>query len=155
MHAMNGLTHTEVAQLKRQLELELADARKAMLEEFSNRRHGVGGSAFREGIDAAALPNAVPEPDLAIVGGALAARRAIEGAFAAIEAGTYGACENCGRHIGLKRLRALPATAVCVRCERRLSEPVARTKRAPAASSRPLPGRSRSSLTRVTHARRA
>ena len=31
--------------------------------------------------------------------------------------GTYGTCEECGRRIPLARLRALPATRLCVTCE--------------------------------------
>ncbi|MCU1368055.1 MAG: hypothetical protein JWN39_3694 [Ilumatobacteraceae bacterium] len=33
-----------------------------------------------------------------------------------LDAGTYGACESCGRPIGFDRLSALPASTHCVSC---------------------------------------
>jgi DnaK suppressor protein len=41
----------------------------------------------------------------------------IRAAEARLAAGTYGTCEECGRAIPLARLRALPATRLCVTCE--------------------------------------
>ena len=41
----------------------------------------------------------------------------IREAEARLAAGTYGTCEECGRAIPLTRLRALPATRLCVTCE--------------------------------------
>ena len=37
-------------------------------------------------------------------------------AQARLETGTFGVCERCGRPIPLARLRAIPATRVCVGC---------------------------------------
>jgi RNA polymerase-binding protein DksA len=42
----------------------------------------------------------------------------IDGAQARLAAGTFGACERCGKSIPLARLRALPAARLCVACER-------------------------------------
>lgn len=33
-----------------------------------------------------------------------------------LEDGTYGACERCGDHIGVDRLRVLPAARRCIGC---------------------------------------
>jgi RNA polymerase-binding protein DksA len=41
----------------------------------------------------------------------------IEAALERMAAGTYGTCEDCGKPISEKRLRAIPYTAVCVPCE--------------------------------------
>ena len=41
----------------------------------------------------------------------------IEDALERIEAGTYGACEDCGQPIPERRLRAIPYTVVCIACE--------------------------------------
>lgn len=41
----------------------------------------------------------------------------IDAAQARLAAGTFGACERCGKSIPLRRLRALPATRLCVACE--------------------------------------
>jgi RNA polymerase-binding transcription factor DksA len=41
----------------------------------------------------------------------------IEAAERRLTAGTYGTCEECGGAIPPARLRALPATRLCVSCE--------------------------------------
>jgi DnaK suppressor protein len=40
----------------------------------------------------------------------------IEEALRRIEAGEFGICEECDEEIGIGRLRAQPATTLCVRC---------------------------------------
>lgn len=44
----------------------------------------------------------------------------VEAAFERLGAGTYGACEACGRPIGDERLRALPFTRFCVDDQQRV-----------------------------------
>jgi DnaK suppressor protein len=41
----------------------------------------------------------------------------IDEAFARIESGVYGSCEECGEEIGLERLKARPVTALCISCK--------------------------------------
>lgn len=48
--------------------------------------------------------------------------RNIEEALRRLEEGTYGYCEECGRAIGIKRLRVLPFTRYCVRCQEKLEK---------------------------------
>ncbi len=43
----------------------------------------------------------------------------VEEALARVADGTYGYCIDCGTGIPLERLRALPATEMCVGCSRR------------------------------------
>lgn len=38
-------------------------------------------------------------------------------AFARIEDGSYGRCEECGREIGIERLKARPVTTLCIACK--------------------------------------
>ena len=43
----------------------------------------------------------------------------IDAALTRVRAGTYGACETCGRDIGTARLEALPAARTCIGCAAR------------------------------------
>jgi DnaK suppressor protein len=38
-------------------------------------------------------------------------------AFARIEDGSYGRCEECGNEIGIERLKARPVTTLCIACK--------------------------------------
>ena len=54
------------------------------------------------------------EKDLAILERVEAELTDVEYAVRRLEDGTYGTCEVCGREIDEERLRALPATRLCV-----------------------------------------
>lgn len=41
---------------------------------------------------------------------------AIDAALLRIEDGTYGVCLDCGAHIGMPRLSAMPAADLCIGC---------------------------------------
>jgi DnaK suppressor protein len=41
----------------------------------------------------------------------------INAAFARIDRGVYGVCEECGDKIGLARLKARPVTTLCIACK--------------------------------------
>ncbi len=43
--------------------------------------------------------------------------KAIDGAFARLDAGRYGICDLCGAEIPLARLKALPFAIYCVECQ--------------------------------------
>jgi DnaK suppressor protein len=43
--------------------------------------------------------------------------REVEGALDRLEQGAYGTCEECGAAINLERLKVLPFTTYCVRCQ--------------------------------------
>jgi len=45
--------------------------------------------------------------------------REVENALDRLEEGTYGICEDCGASIKLERLKVLPFTTCCVRCQER------------------------------------
>ena len=38
-------------------------------------------------------------------------------AFARIEEGSYGQCDECGGDIGIERLKARPVTTLCIACK--------------------------------------
>jgi DnaK suppressor protein len=42
----------------------------------------------------------------------------VDAAIARLDAGTYGACQRCGRPIPPERLEALPWAAYCIACQR-------------------------------------
>lgn len=41
----------------------------------------------------------------------------IDEAFARIDEGSYGRCDECGGEIGIERLRARPVTTLCIACK--------------------------------------
>jgi DnaK suppressor protein len=41
----------------------------------------------------------------------------IDEAFARLETGAYGRCDECGNDIGLARLKARPVTTLCISCK--------------------------------------
>ncbi len=48
--------------------------------------------------------------------------RNINEALRRLDEGTYGYCEECGREIGIKRLKVLPFARYCVECQGRLEK---------------------------------
>lgn len=44
----------------------------------------------------------------------------IDHALARIDAGSYGVCANCGKPIGVARLRARPYAELCIGCAKAL-----------------------------------
>jgi DnaK suppressor protein len=49
--------------------------------------------------------------------------RDVERALAKVDEGTYGACDECGKHIGQERLEAIPWATVCISCAARARPP--------------------------------
>ncbi len=45
--------------------------------------------------------------------------RSLAAALVRVSEGTYGTCEECGRSIPAVRLRALPESSTCIRCQAR------------------------------------
>ena len=57
--------------------------------------------------------------DLALRDRSRAELRRVENALRKLDAGTYGACENCGNPIAPERLQAIPWAPFCIECARR------------------------------------
>ncbi len=53
---------------------------------------------------------------------------AIEDALARLGEGSYGECEECGEDIGVGRLKVMPFTRLCVRCQEELEKESRMTK---------------------------
>ena len=56
--------------------------------------------------------------DLALRDRAKTQLEQVEAALARLDAGTYGACTNCGKPIAAERLEAIPWTPFCIDCAR-------------------------------------
>ncbi len=48
--------------------------------------------------------------------------KSIADAFRKLDAGTYGACEECGNEIDEKRLKVIPFARLCIECKRKQEE---------------------------------
>lgn len=48
--------------------------------------------------------------------------REINEAIKKIENGKYGICENCGKNISKKRLKAIPYARYCIRCKQEMEK---------------------------------
>jgi len=46
----------------------------------------------------------------------------IDDALQRIEDGSFGTCEECGKEIGLKRLKARPVVTLCIECKTKQEE---------------------------------
>ncbi len=62
------------------------------------------------------------EVRLALQTAAWSALHEIDAALRRIEQGTYGRCPTCGDALSVERLRALPMTRLCGRCQRAAAE---------------------------------
>jgi RNA polymerase-binding transcription factor DksA len=115
---MNGLTHTELIRLRRQLEKAEDDVRTLLQEEAARRRSGSGAeTSYHERADAEAFANALNDEAGQLIDHCATTTKAIERCLAAMDSGKYGLCLDCGRHIGLKRLRAVPTAQRCIHCD--------------------------------------
>ena len=119
MNAMNGLTHTEVVNLKRQLEKENVRVGNTVHDGLS---HGAVGEAdgvvqYRETTDDDAIADVLNDAAISSIQRETASLEAIEKSLHAIADGSYGGCVDCGRHIGLKRLTANPTSMRCTHCQ--------------------------------------
>ncbi len=119
MHAMNGLTHTEVVNLKRQLEKENVRVGNMVHDGFSQGAVGKPNDVvqYRETTDDDAIADVLNDAAISSIQRESASLAAIEKSLQAIAGETYGACLDCGRHIGLKRLTANPTSSRCTHCQ--------------------------------------
>jgi DnaK suppressor protein len=101
----------ERASYTRQAEELKAQADSLALE------HEPGDVQFDEEGGEGGTSNVDREMDLILSAQARAAIADIDRALAKIDAGTYGACEQCGQPIPEARLEALPHAALCVSCK--------------------------------------
>jgi DnaK suppressor protein len=119
MKAMNGLTHTQIVELKRQLEKEDARIREIIHQDFVARGATNGSTVlqYRETTDDDAVVDVLNDAEISTIARATRSLEAIEHSLNAIADTTYGQCENCARHIGFKRLNANPTATLCMPCQ--------------------------------------
>lgn len=98
--------------LKAELEHELQRARE-------NLQEGFAPSEVKDQEEVAVINNM---RQLDIAGGILFEDRIyeIDQALKAIDTGTYGICERCGRPINPERLEAKPWALLCIQCQEEL-----------------------------------
>lgn len=116
----------------------LADKRRLDAEIANLRGEGVSSEAFGadEGQDSvdqhpadAGSEMFEREKNLTVLGTLEISQREVQEALGKFEAGTYGTCENCGKPIGEKRLRAFPSAIHCIDCQSKLEKQGHRTLR--------------------------
>jgi DnaK suppressor protein len=111
-------------QLK-QLTLILAWRRQVLVDEL--RRDGLRAreEQFRElagtapDLGDASVAALLADVDQAELSRDVAELREVEAALTRLADGAYGTCADCGADIGFERLRAEPAAARCIECQRR------------------------------------
>ncbi|MDT4926830.1 MAG: DnaK suppressor protein [Pseudonocardiales bacterium] len=64
------------------------------------------------------LSSTDPEIFSSLAAGARSALRDVQSALWRMDEGRYGVCTTCGDTIGLERLEILPATRLCLPCQR-------------------------------------
>jgi len=105
------------------------------LKRAIDRRHQELGAEIREDVNRARehnrpeLAGPVPDPGDSSVADLIAdiqntellrdadEIKELEAAQERIRSGTYGKCIDCGRDIGIERLRAQPAASRCIECQ--------------------------------------
>lgn len=110
------LEQVALLQEERQTYTEQAEALKAEADQLAQEMEP-GDIQFDEESGEGGTMNIDRERDLALSAQARAAVEEIDHALAKIQAGTYGACENCGQPIPKARLKALPYARLCVACK--------------------------------------
>lgn len=98
----------------------LTGERERILADLANLREGRGGDGsarLDQGADDAVATYA-HELDEGVEVELKESLDEIDAALARIDAGTYGACVDCGQPIAESRLAAVPSAARCIDCQR-------------------------------------
>jgi len=103
--------------IERRREALMAEIR-GDIERLRREQYGeLAGQAPDRGDESVAA--LISDLDHAEVSRDLTELRAFEAARERLAQGTYGQCADCGGEIEYERLRAFPAAARCIRCQRR------------------------------------
>lgn len=111
----------ELAEVRADLEAELIKHQRAIDQAEADLQAMLRDGADGAGRDPADVGSANFERDqeMSLAAGARAMLAQTQQALKAIENGTYGACENCGKPIGKGRLQVYPRASMCVECKQR------------------------------------
>ncbi len=116
-------TDAELAEVRKELEEEATSLRADMARvasEIAERLGDAVGDAGDDPADSFQSAKAFErEQELALSQNAQDFLLQTERALERIDAGTYGACESCGKAIGKARLQAFPRATLCVECKQR------------------------------------
>jgi RNA polymerase-binding transcription factor DksA len=111
---LDELTPTVVAGLRSELETarDRAGSRSDQRDDDHAEliaEHDDPGDTLSDGAELAVAVSLVGTTDIAV--------ELIDAALDRIDAGTYGACIECGGPVGIERLRALPSAERCLSCQ--------------------------------------
>jgi len=96
----------------------LLDERGRLLVELGEPVEAPGQMTY--GSQAAAASHVFEQQrDLALRDRSRAELQRVEAALKKLDAGTYGACESCGKPIAPERLEAIPWAPLCIDCARK------------------------------------
>ncbi len=111
----------ELAEVRRQLEAELADMRGEYDRSMDDLTvlHQTGTDGAGDDQADAGSKTFEREQELAVVANRMDLLNQIQRAIERVEAGTYGICESCGRPIPKARLKAFPMATLDVECKQR------------------------------------
>jgi len=98
--------------------LDRRDSASQMAETLlSGARHAQKTADNSDRLDCATLIGTATQESLALAAHAEGIVREVDLALKRIDDGTYGLCNGCDGTIPFRRLRALPAAALCVDCK--------------------------------------
>jgi DnaK suppressor protein len=114
-------TEAELAEVRQELESEIADLRAEISRSESDIAERMGDAVADAGDDQAdaGAKTFQREHELALTHNARELLAQNERALDRIKSGTYGVCESCGEPIGKARLQAFPRATLCVACKQR------------------------------------
>ena len=114
-------TEAELAEVRKELESEIAELRAEISKAESEIAERMGDAVADAGDDQAdaGAKTFQREHELALTHNARKLLAQNERALARIVSGTYGVCESCGEPIGKARLQAFPRATLCVACKQR------------------------------------
>lgn len=114
-------TPEEVAQAREGLHSEAERLRTEITasgEALVGLMRDSGGGAGDDEADTG-TKNVTREHEMALAANAREMLEQTERALERLDAGTYGACENCGNPIGKARMQAFPRATLCVECKQK------------------------------------
>ncbi len=111
-------------------ELQLTELRKRLLREIDSAEEALREDVVKPG-EITSLPTHPADQDVEGLDSEIAISQneellleQVEAAIGRIEAGTYGACQQCGRTIDAQRLQAIPYASRCIDCARDHQDPI-------------------------------
>jgi len=115
-------TKSEIGEIRKDLSSQASELRQEIDEAMTaltNLQRGGDGEGAGDDQADAGTKTCEREPELSLSNNSRDRLAQVDRAIERLEAGTYGACENCGNGIPKARLKARPAATMCVACKQR------------------------------------